>query len=480
MYNSNLTDALKTFSKQELKEFSLFIQSPFYNTNQSVIKLFEQLKKLHPEFDSKQSNKKFLFEKAFGKIQYNDSFMRMTTHRLMELLKEFLVAVNLKNNDLFRDTILLDELNNRELDVLLSKSISDLDKKEKKLIARDAGSYYIKYMLEYYKNDIRSRDTSMITYKDILDKDLVLEQKYMNINFFINSLKFFQYFLNQKNFVVNTEGYPDLTNEILDYLENNPVYLEEPELNVYYKLVRLLISKNEKYFDELYVKLLNNSDDLNTNTKYNLIAILRNFTHIKVQQGDASYTEKAFAVLKFSLDHNIITILPSSKYMSETRFMNVVWTGLFLKKHEFIETFIEKYISRIEPDKRQYVLAYNLARLEFEKGNFNEALKQIGQTGQIKNVMYKAAVKQLYIMIYYELKMFQPALDQNEAYRHFANTDKLLPEIYKTQCITFVNYFKRLLHLAESPDSKKIVVQKLIDDLKPTTLQWLKNKADQL
>lgn len=477
MFNSALTKVLKTFSKQEIKEFGLFIKSPFFNTNQSVVRLYEQIKMLHPDFDEKLSGKKLLFEKAFGKIDFNDSFMTMTVFRLMELAKQFLVFANLQRNDLFNGTILLDELNHRELDNLLVKSISDLDKKIKKEKANDAETYYAKYKLEYYKNDIKSRDTKMITYKDILDKELILEQKYMNTNFFINSLKFFQYFLNQKNFVVNTEGYPDFINEILGYIDQNPDYLNEPELNLYYKLVKLLITNDDKYFFEMYKKLFEDKDDLKINSKHNLIAVLRNYAQRKVQEGQREYVEKAFEILKFSLEKDITTYSPSSKYMTETRFMNIVWTGLSLKKLDFTEEFINKYINKIEPEKRQYVFAYNAAKLEFERNNFSLALQKLSESGQVKNVMYKAAIKQLQLMIYFELKYFIPAGELLDSYRHFTKTDKLLPEIYKSQCNTFINYYDRLLKIAVSTDKKSIDLEKLITELKLTPLNWLLKKA---
>lgn len=480
MFKSNLTEVLKTFDRQELKEFGQFIQSPFFNTNQSVVRLFEQLKKLHPQFDEKPSDKKILFEKAFDKIEYNDSFMRMTVFRLMELAKEFLIFKNLQKNNLFKGTILLDEFNDRQLDNLISKSAAELHKKIEKLKGRDAETYYVKYKLEYYINEIKSRDTQMITYKDILDEELMLEQKYMNTNFFLNSLKFFQYFLNQKNFVVNTEGYPDFTGEILKYLEQNPEYLNEPELNLYFNLVSLLITKDEKYFSRLYRKLFEYKDDLNINSKHNLITVLKNYAQMKVQEGSKGYIEKAFNILKFSLEKDIITYSPSSKYMTETRFMNIVWSGLLLKKFDFTEEFINKYISRIESEKRQYVFAYNFAKLEFERGNFSSALEKLGKSGQIKNVMYKAAIKQLYIMIYYELKLFIPASEALENYRHFVKSDKLLPEIYKLQCNTFINYFSRLIKIIESHSEKSYELDKLISELKSTNFIWLLKKATEV
>lgn len=477
MSRSALTEVLQSFTIQEIKEFGLFIQSPYFNTNQSVIKLFDQLKKLYPEFDAKQSDKKVLFELAFGKIAYNDSFMRMTVFRLMELAKEFLIQINLSKNNLFKDTILLDELNSRELDNLLVKSITELDKKIDKEKAKDADTYYAKYRSEYFKNDIKSRDTKQITYKDILDKQLMMEQKYMNTNFFINSLKFFQYFLNQKSFVVNAEGYPDFISEILEYLKQNPVYLDEPELNLYFLLVMLLITKDEKYFSGLYKILFEHKDDLKINSKHNLLTVLKNYAQLKIQEGKKEYIEKAFEILKFSLEKDIVTFSPSSKYMTETRFMNFVWSGLLLKKYDFTEKFINEYIERIDPEKRQYVYAYNLGKLEFERGDFSKALEKLSGCGQIKNVMYKAAIKQLYLMIYFELKWYIPAADVLDTYRHFIKTDKLLPEMYKSQCSNFINYFSRLLTIITGTDDKNFELEKLINELKSTPFGWLLRKA---
>lgn len=477
MVKSNLTEVFNTFSKQEMKDFGIFIQSPFYNTNQSVIKLYEQLKKLYPDFDENELDRKILFEKAFGKIEYDDNFWRMTVFRIMELAKEFLIICNLGRNDKLKDSILLDELNFRELDNLLSKSVNELDKKIQKEKAKDADSHYSKFKLEYYRNDIKSRDTKMITYKDVLDNDLMKEQKYLNIYFIICSLKFFQYFLNQKNFVVNAGGYPDMIVELLEFIKNNPEYLNEPELKLYHGLVQLLMTKEEKYFFELKDKLFEDSDNLKINSKHNLVAVIRNYAQMKIHEGKMEYIDHAFEILKFSLDKEIITYSPLGKYMTETRFMSIVWSGLLLKKYDFTEKFINKYIEKIDPDIRQYVFAYNIAKLEFERGNYQKALEKIGESGNIKNVMYKAAVKQLYLMIYFELKLIVPASELLDSYRHFVKTDKLLPEIYKTQCNTFITYFGRLLKLTDLDKGNEFELQKLIKELKSSPQKWLLRKA---
>ena len=142
--------------------------------------------------------------------------------------------------------------------------------------------------------------------------------------------------------------------------------------------------------------------------------------------------------------------------------------------------WVKKFTNKIDPDKRQYVLAYSKAGIEFEKGNYAEALEKLGKSGPIKNVIYKAAIKQLTLMIYYELKWFVPASDQLDAYRHFIRTDKLLPELYITNCNSFINYYNRLLKLNGNNEADTFEIAKLISELKSTSQMWLLKKAQEL
>ena len=480
MRNTALINTLRTFSKQEIKEFGLFIQSPFNNTNQSVIKMYRQIKILYPDFDEKYLDKILLFKKSFGKIKYDDGFMRMTVFRLMELAKEFLVHVNLQRNNLLKETLLMDELNNRELNELLIKNIQALDKKIDKQKVKEADTYFAKYKIEYFRNDIKSRDTKMITYKDKLNKDLMLEQKNLNTFFFMSSLKFFQYFLNQKSFVVNTEGYPDFINSILEYLKNNKDYLNVPAIKLYYYMTLLLLTEDDKYFFKLKKFLFEDIDVLSYFEKFNLIANLRNYAQRKFTEGHNEFKASVIEIIKFSIKKNILTTAERGKYISEMRFMVIVWTGIQTNELDWIDKFIKEYITKIEPDKRQYVFAYNKAVLEFTKNNYTEALEILGKSGSIKNAFYKAATKQLSLKIYYELKWFAPAYDLLDSYKHFIKTDKLLPEMYITNSNLFIKYYSKLLKIIESRGENKFVISKLISELKLTSLDWLLKKAEEL
>lgn len=50
MVNTKLITLLKTLSKSEINKFRDFVSSPFYNKNQTVINLCEEVIKYHPGY----------------------------------------------------------------------------------------------------------------------------------------------------------------------------------------------------------------------------------------------------------------------------------------------------------------------------------------------------------------------------------------------------------------------------------------------
>ncbi len=50
MQKSKFIDIIKTFSKEELRQFRDFLHSPFHNTNKNVIKIFELIRKFPARF----------------------------------------------------------------------------------------------------------------------------------------------------------------------------------------------------------------------------------------------------------------------------------------------------------------------------------------------------------------------------------------------------------------------------------------------
>ena len=88
---------------KELDNLKKFMQSPYFNTNKDLIKLFDELIKTFPDFSA---DKEVVFNKIYPKIKYNDETFRLQCSALNELIEMFLLQEHLKKNEFLKQQLL--------------------------------------------------------------------------------------------------------------------------------------------------------------------------------------------------------------------------------------------------------------------------------------------------------------------------------------------------------------------------------------
>ena len=76
MIKNKAIEVISTFSGPELKEFSLFLESPYFNSNKSLIKLFGEIKKALLANKAENLTEEFLYGKIFKGKKYNYGIMK--------------------------------------------------------------------------------------------------------------------------------------------------------------------------------------------------------------------------------------------------------------------------------------------------------------------------------------------------------------------------------------------------------------------
>lgn len=71
MQKSKLITLLKTFSKEEMKNFDKFISSPYFSRGRNLKPLYNVLKKYHPSFDSPHFTEEKIFNKLYPKKKFD-------------------------------------------------------------------------------------------------------------------------------------------------------------------------------------------------------------------------------------------------------------------------------------------------------------------------------------------------------------------------------------------------------------------------
>ena len=148
MKKSNLLVILSSFTSAEIKEFDDFIQSPFFNKNQSVIKLFSYLKKQYPDFDEGSVFKKTVYKNVFPGTEYNDGFLRTLMFTMVSLAENYLSMKEIKTRDAYFKINLLKAYNRKNLWKHFEKecrvALSEMDRVKK----RDFLYYYERFSIE--------------------------------------------------------------------------------------------------------------------------------------------------------------------------------------------------------------------------------------------------------------------------------------------------------------------------------------------
>lgn len=148
MIKNKAIEVIITFSEPELKEFYLFLESPYYNSNKSLIKLFGEIKKALSAKNSEKLTEEFLYGKIFKGKKYNYGIMKNLLSELFGLCEKFLAVHPHKEdpNIEFEESLRrLKNLNYRSLDKLFMAEYKRVeDRMEYSVLSTD-----------YYRNKFR-------------------------------------------------------------------------------------------------------------------------------------------------------------------------------------------------------------------------------------------------------------------------------------------------------------------------------------
>ncbi len=106
MHKSKSVILLSTFATEEIRSFGDFLKSPYFNKNTRVVKLFDELRKDHPDYTSRSISKEKLYGKLFRGKPYNDQVMKNLNTELFKLEREFL-AHDMLERDRFEKSVML-------------------------------------------------------------------------------------------------------------------------------------------------------------------------------------------------------------------------------------------------------------------------------------------------------------------------------------------------------------------------------------
>ncbi len=447
MINSQLLEALRSLDKNEFREFGKFVNSPFFNNRSEVLRFFGVLKEFYPEFKSKRITEELIFKKVYPLKKFSPVLLRKLSSLLTNLLFDFFAISRFQSGKIEYNVKLIDSLRERKLNKLFEKRVKSLEE-----LINDSphtfGLYENRFTFTTIKNGyfLHTDENQMI-------KGF---QKEMDdfMEYFLSVILLLYIRLSEWSKARNISFDLKFYDEVLMHLKKYD-YNHIPLVSLYYNMLMLLKTEEEKYYYELqngrikFEKLITPMDD------YNIAVALMQYCYKKVQKGDTEFRRQQFEVVNLILEKNMIPPGNIEPYF----FINSIRNAAIIEEFDWCSDFIEKYKSRLNKDRLKETLYFSNALIAFYKSKYEDALKYISSFNTERSTL-KTEFRNIQLVIYYELNYTDELLSLIDSYRHFLNRDKDIAEKTKELSLEFIRIVSKLIRYSHDEDVESAVLLK--------------------
>ncbi len=477
MLKTNFIDVIRSFSKEEIKKFADFADSPYHNSSKSVARLAELVKKYYPDFENRNFTKEKIFAKVFSSGAYNDQVMRNLMSDALQLCYDFLAAEWLSNDSTVKTRFLLHELRTRNLDALYDRNLKAAYKSIQKDHSLDMMYFENLYKLEgeVFLNEITHNRQESV-YPVVVRQGELLTYDYVSklINHIIDMKVNESYYNIKDNNSFTKELFAGLDMEsILKKIKISSEKEYSVLLIFYYRALVSLNGKEEDYskYKELY---LNNTSLFNRSTNYNLITTLETFCVDNIKINSAKYRAELNEIHRKSIELNVLKLYEDGS-LHLLKFWNIFINSVEINQIDWAEEFAERYYAELEPEIKEGAINFARAIILYKRKNYEKALEMLNKT-KLSQFLFKLSIKTFYLRIYFEKGDFQSAGFALDSYKQFLYKNKTISDAYRNVYLNFAAIYNDLLRTASGEkNSGKSELTSKIEAMSPNVYNkhWL-------
>lgn len=473
MRNTKIYSILEQFDKYEQNRCRKFLQSPYFNRDQTIVELFNLLLDQINNRAEEEITKETVWKTLNLEGCYDDVRFRKYFSDLTKLTEDFLCQQIYEKNQLQKVSHLLQAVAEKKVEKLYASSIKSAQKSVVSYPYKTADFYYHNYSIEngLYK---------LIDYETKRDEKANFEEISINLDYFYlaEKLRILCGVLSRQS--VTSYTYKVLIkDEIIIYLkENLHHYQEIPPIALYFQVY---LSSIEPDIEEHYFTLKNLLDKyalfFSKEEATQIYTFAQNYCVRKINQGNQKFVKELFILYKELLEKEIIF---TDGILTPWYFRNIVTIGLRLGENEWTEQFILTYQDRLPEDMRENAVSFSLSQVYFYQKKHNKVIELL-RTVEYEDFTYNLNSKATLLSSYYELDEIEPLYSLFDSFRTFLNRHKDLPAARKQLYTNLIRFTKKLTSVRNG-DEKSI--QKLKQELESTknvaSHAWLMEKIAEL
>lgn len=475
MQNTQLQGLLQSLSATEIKRFTEYLASPFFNKKNTLTEFWNNIKKHAPDFNISDDQKKDIYELVFSRT-YNDAYYRNLCSDMLQMVLAFLSVCEFENNEATFTLYKAEALRGRDLVDLHEKQVSAAEK----ILFTAQAKYGDKLRNRILISDMRRtniirRNRTKHESAGALMLDVEMNRQVMDyaiIKCLLNNIN--QY----RASLLLGKPFDHASAENYFQIYESGLCTDDLFVRAYYLTTKLIIKKDVSVYEEAKDIILNRNTTFIHVDIENLIIALLQFVTSKAEKDSERWRQEMFDIYDYRLKNKLWVLYGELAY---TSLYNTVQNALELGKAEYAENIMRDYAGFTNINIRKDITNLCNAMIAFSKGNNDEAHDLLLPI-QSENILLKYGIRCLQSMIYFDNKDYLTLLSYLDSFKHFLTYNKLIfdEHTYDSQ-MKFCNYLNQLTKLKMDPNKKD--AEKLRNDVDTNNFeskQWLLKHLDAL
>ncbi|MEO0471596.1 MAG: hypothetical protein AAF206_18345 [Bacteroidota bacterium] len=443
MENSRLVRLLKRLRPGEMKRFMSFLESPYFNRNERILQLGELLRDCYPLFQGELIRKSYLLKTLFGRVEATDEaqFHNLNS-QMLRLLEQFMGQQAFEQDSDTQTLYLLRSLANRDE----TDHFNRVYQKHKKTdyAATNINAYLSHYLIENQAVALFQRQRKRNLNQDI-DQLLINLGEELDVYFLISRLKLACEIQNRGNILQSDVDQSRVVMLAQQLVRLTELYPDVPMVAGYASIFQMLQGEaGETHFQNLVVLLEEKAADIPANERKAMYTFAQNYCIRQINQGKSVFLGKLFNLYQKLLEEGLL--IESDGFLAHWNYKNITTLGLRQEAFDWVEDFLEKYRSKLQPEIRENAYNYNLASFYYETKDFTAAKRLIRQV-EFTDVYYHLSAKSILLKIYFEIEDEDALLYHIQAFQVFLRRNKHISKSHYTIHHNLVRFAKQAARL---------------------------------
>lgn len=461
MQNSKLFYLFQSIRGDDIRRLRKFLHSPYFNSREDVIRLFEYL---HAnEGEGALLTKLAAFEYVYPDTPYKDGRMNAVMHFLFKLLKQFLVQR--ESEDHSTQLHLTRALRKRKLNRLFEPEVKRWSKQLEEADIQNAHYHYqrYQYQLEQYEYEHRQRRSGRMNVQEITEA--------LTTYYLADILRHSCTILTAKK--VSQEAYElGLMEEVLNYLDRKKT--EYPPAVALYRQAYLALSIPEVpgHFPEFLQMIESYWQQFPVSEARDLYLLAINYCIQKLNRGEKAYVRQALELYQQALGHHLLI---EDGVLSKFTYNNILMLAIGLEEWAWARQFLKDYRKALPAMGRENLYRYNLAILYFRQEAYAEAMELL-RSVTFPDILYNLNARTMLLRAYYELEEQDALYSLLDSFEAYIRRQKDMG-YHRSHYQALLQFTRRLLSLPEGEKSARAQLKAEIEAAPATAERaWLLSK----